>query len=786
MLKLYTTKYTFYSNYATYIQKYVIFVIISQYYSMRLTLIIFITSITTVCFAQTSYFFSRKDSVAVYHGIDSLHLAWAGGINSLQVSNIDLNFDGAQDLFVFDRTGNKVLTFLHTGQPGTPNYRYAPQYEVFFPKMEFWVLLRDYNCDGLPDIFTSTPGGIKVYKNTSVPGNINFQLITPNFIYSYQINNYVNLYVSSVDIPSISDIDGDGDLDILTYGVLGTQVEYHKNLSVESGYNCDSLKYMLKNNCWGQFAEDAFNCSLYLNQSCSNAGIGGGAELPPHDADTLIILPHEERWYRHSGSGLCAIDYDGDKVYDLLDGDVGCTELRYLHNGGNLPNTNSAMDFIDNSFPSNTIAAAIDVFPAAFQVDVNNDGHRDLLVSPQLVGSSENQASLIYYRNNNVDSLPVYQHIQQDFLQHSMIDKGEGAVPVLADYNGDGLLDLFVANFGTWITASQNLKSKLALYKNIGTLNNPRFELVSDNFGNLDLIINKLGLYPAFGDLDNDGDIDMVLGNTDGTLSYFRNIAAPGNPASFQLINAIIQDDQNQNIDVGQDAAPHLIDLDRDGKLDLITGNRNGKIWYFRNVGTTLLHSFKQITNNLGQVDVTAFGDINGYSIPWVIDSMGNYQLFVGSKSGYIHHYNNIDNNLSGAFTLIDSTVFDMPTGIRTAPTLADLNNDGKVDMIVGNYRGGLTYFTGSNNNVGIKEITKNNLFYLYPNPTTNIINIRTNQHVINAAISMFDIYGNKIYSDNINNNYYLLNVSQISSGVYIITIQTNKGIETHKIVIHR
>lgn len=67
----------------------------------------------------------------------------------------------------------------------------------------------------------------------------------------------VNLYVSSIDIPAIEDVDGDGDLDIITFSILGSQVEYHKNLSMERYGDCDSLDYELRNKCWGFFTEGA-------------------------------------------------------------------------------------------------------------------------------------------------------------------------------------------------------------------------------------------------------------------------------------------------------------------------------------------------------------------------------------------------------------------------------------------------------------------------------------------------------------------------------------------------
>ena len=166
-----------------------------------------------------------SNNIVVIDGFDTLSNPWTGGFNSVQISKIDLNFDSLEDLFVFDRTGNKVTTFLNNGN----SYSYAPEYEQLFPQnLSNWVLLRDYNNDNKKDIFCSVSGGIGVWENTSLNDEVSFNLITNPFIYSYQYSTNTNLYVSVVDIPAINDIDGDGELDILSFGVLGSRLEYIK------------------------------------------------------------------------------------------------------------------------------------------------------------------------------------------------------------------------------------------------------------------------------------------------------------------------------------------------------------------------------------------------------------------------------------------------------------------------------------------------------------------------------------------------------------------------------
>ena len=113
--------------------------------------------------AQFTYF---MDHAVPVEGLDgkALSVAWAGGLNAAQFNTIDLNGDGAEDLVLFDRMANKVITFVSTENRYLP----APAYENMFPsEITNWLLLRDYNCDGKKDIFTGDALGIKVYTNIS-------------------------------------------------------------------------------------------------------------------------------------------------------------------------------------------------------------------------------------------------------------------------------------------------------------------------------------------------------------------------------------------------------------------------------------------------------------------------------------------------------------------------------------------------------------------------------------------------------------------------------------------
>ena len=159
-------------------------------------------------FSQTN--FSKNDSIIVLNAIgDTLANPWAGGFNSVQFSEIDVDIDGIKDLFVFDRTGHRISVYLNKGIPNKSIYTHAPFYNQFFPKLHDWVLLRDYNCDGKMDIFTYSSGGMAIYRNTSTT-SLTFNLETALLYSDYNPDgapSLINLYVSSSDIPAIDDID---------------------------------------------------------------------------------------------------------------------------------------------------------------------------------------------------------------------------------------------------------------------------------------------------------------------------------------------------------------------------------------------------------------------------------------------------------------------------------------------------------------------------------------------------------------------------------------------------
>ncbi len=107
-------------------------------------------------------------------------------------------------------------------------------------------------------------------------------------------------------------------------------------------------------------------------------------------------------------------------------------------------------------------------FQDAYHEDVNNDGVRDLISSPFSRFSSIDDFSSWLYLNEGTDENPNFILEKKDWLQDEMLEHGTNAMPVIFDYNSDGLGDLVIGNKETIYTATES-EASLRLYENIGT-----------------------------------------------------------------------------------------------------------------------------------------------------------------------------------------------------------------------------------------------------------------------------------------------------------------------------
>lgn len=717
--------------------------------------------------AQTNFAFEFDPSIPVKIGTDPLENAWTGGINFAQFSELDFDLDGDKDLILFDRSCDRFIVFLKETAPSNHYvYRYLQPNELP-AEIRYRAAFVDYNGDGQNDIFSYGIGGLKVYKNVSIAnGFLSFE-VAKEVVMSNVYGDMSNLYITSADLPAYVDIEGDGDIDVLTFSSNGDRLEYHKNLSQETYGHSDSLVYELMNECWGQFKEDLNTNQIILNSTESPCGTGN---IPNPERPNGESLP------KHSGSTVLALDLDANGVKDLILGDVSYPSLTALINGGTVPNSNSAMVSYDNSYPSNNIPADIHLFPASYFLDVDFDGKKDLIVAPNARTISENQASVWFYKNSGANNLPNFNYQTNSFLQNEMIDHGLGSIPVMVDQNGDGLKDLVVANFFRYKPVIDKESCFLA-YRNTGTNSIPEYTYLSNNY--LDVLSQGLGLraIPTFGDLDADGDQDLIIGRENGTLLLYTNTAGAGNPLAYGT-SSVLQNSGGGTISVTAYAAPQLFDMNKDGLLDLVIGNKSGSIAYYKNIGTSNVPSFQLADAALGNVQLILSPD--GYAVPHFFSVNDTTHLFLGANDGHLHYYNDIDSNLAvdSSFQLVSNSYLNIDVGLYSSFWVEDVDNNGALDLFVGQDLGGLHHYeVNLSSSAGLGETMQNQIL-VYPNPGNGIFTFTGNLS-LPLAYEVFDMNGRLIHEGNAQQ----VDLSNQQKGCYILKLVVGDRIEVHRLV---
>lgn len=609
--------------------------------------------------------------------LSPLNFPWVGGLNACQFGRMDLDQDGKKDLLVFDRHGNRLLCFLNEGQEGEIRYTYTTAYDAIFPELSAWAIFADYDGDGLEDIFTFSKGwaGIKVYHNEGM----GFKLVVAPFLTSWQGGGEVNILATDADYPAIVDLDGDSDLDIVTFGVMGVFLEKHLNLSMER-YGCrDSLVFERTDQCWGRVAESEEDNLMYLDTCLFGKG---------------IIVAND----RHRGATVAVRDLTGDDLLDLLLADVDYPGLTLLVNGGNAA---EALMVQQLDFPPSD-PVDLPSMPVPFITDINNDGVDDLLVSPfdPNMMACNGLESVWLYLNHGTNEHPAFQLYTKSFLQDRMIDVGKGAYPVFADWDGDGLLDLKVKDF----------EGQVTVLRNVGTAQQPAFELLMEE--------DKTGW-----------------------------------------------------------SASCYYDVDGDGLLDLVEGNLNGRLTYSR--GTA--NGFELITDYWGEVDVRDYQtSYYGYSVPALFKYHGELLLCVGSEQGRLFLYRVSDDvAFEEVGWLWEEICPELPDrfGIHSAAAIADLNADGVLDIVVGNFGGGLQLYNAEIPvvNLGISEEKNDIQVEVFPNPVFSQLHVKTTvdcRAPLRSArndVRIVDLFGRVIIEKEFTAPETIIDVSELAPGVYLL-----------------
>lgn len=708
---------------------------------MRFIALLLLVSTT----AWGQYAYEADFSIPVRTADDQLLTQpWAGGINAVLVNKLDINNDEVEDLILFDRTANKVLTYLVQNQ----QYQYAPQYEAFFPDdLVNFLLLRDLNGDGKKDIFTGNPFGIKVYLNNSDGDMLRWQHLlfqNSNVILTTGFSGKTNIQLQVDDVPAIADMDSDGDLDVLCMNFSGSgKIEYHKNVGTLT-----TPDFVRITQAWGGLTECGCEAFAFNNTTCISTG----------------------RIQHAGGKFLLALDVNADNQMDLIFSESECNKLYLLINEGTSENAVFTQAAV---FPDNLRENGL--YPIAFFEDLDFDNIKDLIISPGVFERSDDvtdfSQSLYFHKNVSSNNNPQFT-APLNVLQNQMIDVGENACPAFFDYDDDGDDDLFIGAFG--IQQDVAFRATLTLYENTGNQQQPSFRFVTNDYANL----SSYALYnlkPQFTDINKDGTTDLVFTatNQDGQtlLHYILNSSSTLLSLQNTLTVTSFSVFFNENI--------HIYDVNNDGLPDALVGKANGAVEYWKNNGSAQSPTWQRESAAFLELD-QSFLRQNPSILISDVNRDTRQDLIIGLQDGTVQILSDFKNaeNFNNAEKELTFNPISRQFEVRNfgGPVLtSSLSTTNQNYLVIGNHLGGLQL---------LKAKTLDQNFSVFPNPASKNQSIFI-ESTTAGLVQIYSAQGQFISSTTAVKGTTELSFAVLSAGVYLLRFSGNGATITRRLMIY-
>ena len=459
---------------------------------------------------------------------------------------------------------------------------------------------------------------------------------------------------------------------------------------------------------------------------------------------------------QHGAMAIAFADIDSDGDKDLFWGDFFNRSMYYLQNQGTA--TNPQLVLIDSTFADEAVVQSTG-FNMPSILDIDGDGRFDMFIGV-LTGSSST-GNFLYYRNAGTAASHQFQLQTTDFLRS--VDVGSASSPAFADIDNDGDLDLMIGSED----------GRLALYDRQGTPAGPIFRFVTSSFIALPGLFN---VSPALGDIDGNGTLEMMVGDANGKVRLYRNSASWSEDTTFQL----------RSVSFGQNASPAIVDIDIDGRKDLFVGTGGGRLSYYHNDGTSSTPNFVLRTGFFLSVDV---GD-DAKPVFVDLDNDMDFDLIIGDRDGRLSYWRNDGNASSPLFSAVPNFFLGVTAVIRSAPAFCDVDGDGRLDLFLGNMKGGLYYYEHRRSIVIAPETFL--LQQNFPNPFNSGTMIRYDvAEKSRVTLKVYNLLGEEIQSlvdetQPAASYQVFFEARGLASGVYFCRMVAGERIQVRKLIVLR
>jgi len=532
-------------------------------------------------------------------------MPFRGGLNVPRAQFTDIDADGDYDLFIQESAG-QIIYFENTGSPTEPSFTWrSDEYQGL--DVGEWYRMLDIDGDGDTDILSEERFSyVRLYRNEGTAERPQFEMAVD----SLRDADGTPIFADRQNIPHIMDLDCDGHMDLFIGRVTGTITRYES-----IGTDRENLpRFRFVEDRWEGIEIVGENVSLHGANTMTFGDIDGDGDPDLlwgdfFEAGLLLIrnqgscsapsfrsepqnFPLGDPVATSGYNAPVMVDIDADGDQDIFMGVLG---------GAFNPNASTRENFYffeqtrPETFEVMTTRAIRDLDAGSESivrlVDLDADGDLDMLVGNKIEPANSQTSLLFRYENVGSASSPEFQFRgTEDWVETYHQN------PAFGDLDGDGDLDAMV---GTW-------NRDIALVTNSGSASTFDPELMDAKAVQLTRGQNTT---PVLVDLDADGDLDMVAGEASGVLNFWRNVGTDRR-ADFELLS-----DNWLDVDVGRRAFPAFVDLDGDGDQDLVVGSELEGLLLFLNTGTPEAPDFEA----LGPLDVPVqglsapeFADIDG------------------------------------------------------------------------------------------------------------------------------------------------------------------------------